>query len=47
VLHRLLEELAVLGFADGGQLGTDQLDAEPVERAVLGQRDREVEPGLP
>src|SRR5438094_7922212 len=42
----LLEELTVLGLPDRGELGADQLDAEAFERAVLGQRDREVQPRL-
>src|SRR5204863_224473 len=45
-LHRFLEELAVLGFLDRGELGADQLDAEALERAVLAERDREVQPRL-
>src|SRR5437867_5986189 len=45
-LHRFLEELTVLGLPDRGELGADQLDAEAFERAVLGQRDREVQPRL-
>src|SRR5438034_1227108 len=45
-LHRLLEELAVLGLPDRGELGADQLDAEALERAVLGERDREVQARL-
>ena len=42
-LDGALEELAVLRLADGGDLGADQLDAEALERAVVGERDGQVE----
>ena len=45
-LHRLAEELAVLGAADRVDRRADQLDAELVEHARLGELDREVERGL-
>ena len=41
-----LKSVAVLGLLDRVELGADQLDAEAVERAVLRQRDRDVEAGL-
>src|SRR5439155_589931 len=42
-LDRALEQLALLRLADGGDLGADQLDAEALERAVVGERDGQVE----
>ena len=42
-LHRLAEEPAVLGAADRVEAGADQLDAELVEDAVLGQPAGEIE----
>src|SRR5205814_7546642 len=45
-LHRLLEERPVLRLPDRLELGADQLDAESIEGAVLGQRDRDVQCGL-
>ena len=32
VLHSVLEELAVLGLVDRGELGADELDAVPGEK---------------
>lgn len=45
-VHGLLEELAVLGGADGREGGADEADAEAVEGARVGERDGEVESGL-
>src|SRR5690606_6885640 len=45
--HRLLEQLAVFGHADGLAPGADQLDAVLVEHAVVGQVQRAVQRGLP
>ena len=45
-VHRLAEQLAVLGHLDGFALGADQLDAVFVEHAHVGKRQRGVEPGL-
>jgi hypothetical protein len=45
-LHRFLEELAVLGLLDRGELGADQLDPEALERAVLREGHGEVQPRL-
>ena len=42
-LHRLAEELAVLGAADHVDGRAEQLDPERVEHALLGELDREVE----
>ena len=42
-LHRLAEELAVLGLVDGLGRGADHLDAELLEHAHLAQRQRRVE----
>ena len=47
LVHRLAELLAVLGAADRVVVGADQLDAEALQRAVLVQRHRQVERGLP
>ena len=44
--HRVVELLAVLGAVDRLVGRADQLDAEPLERAVLVQRLGEVERGL-
>ncbi len=46
-LHRLAEQLAVLGHFDGGAVGADQLDPELLQDAHVGQRHGGVEPGLP
>ena len=46
-VHRLAELQPVLGHLDRRGIGADQLDPEPVERAVLVQRQRGVERGLP
>ena len=40
LLHRLAEELAVLGLVDGVGGGADHLDAELVEHAHLAERQR-------
>jgi hypothetical protein len=45
-VHRLAEEVAILGARDGVVVGADQLDAEALERAVLVQRLGQVERGL-
>jgi hypothetical protein len=45
-VHRLAEQLAVLGHFDGGAVGADQLDAELVQHAHVGQRHGGVQPGL-
>ncbi len=45
-VHRLAEELAVLGLLDGLALGADQLDAELREHAHVVERERGVEAGL-
>ncbi len=47
LLHRLAEQLAVLGLVDGVGVGTDHLDVELVEHAHAAQRQRGVERGLP
>ena len=44
--HGLAEALAVLGALDDVDRRPDQLDAEIVEDALLGERDGEVERGL-
>ena len=41
--HRLAEREPVLGPADGIDIRTDQLDAEPVEHARLVELDRDVQ----
>ena len=46
-VHRLAEQLAVLGHLDGLALGADHLDAEFFQHAHVFQRQRGVEPGLP
>ena len=46
-VHRLAEELAVLGLGDRRRLGADELDPVPLERARMHQRHRRVERGLP
>jgi hypothetical protein len=46
-VHRLAEELAVLGHLDGLALGADQLDAEFRQHAHLFQRQRGVQARLP
>jgi hypothetical protein len=46
-VHRLAEQLAVLGHLDGLALGADHLDAELLQHAHFLQRQRGVEPGLP
>ena len=45
--HRLAEELPVLGLGDRWASGADHLDAELVEHALLLERQRRVERGLP
>ena len=47
LVHRLAEQLAVLGLVDGVGGGADHLDVELVEHAHLAQRQRGVERGLP
>ena len=42
-LHRLLEQVAVLRLLDRLQVGADQLHAELLQRAVLGQGHRQVQ----
>ena len=44
--HGRLEALAVLGRADGLDARADELDAEPIEHAVVRQLHRQVERGL-
>ena len=46
LVHRRAELLAVLGAADRGGVGADQLDAELLQGAVLVQRHRQVQRGL-
>ena len=45
-VHRLAEQLAVLGLLDRGALGADQLDAELREHAHVVEGERGVEAGL-
>ena len=45
-LHRLAEQLAVLGLVDGVGGGADHLDVEFVQHAHLPQRQRGIERGL-
>ena len=45
-LHRLAEELAVLGAADHVHRRAEQLDAEVAQDPRVGELDREVERGL-
>ena len=45
-LHRLAEQVAVLGAGDRVVVGADELDAEALERAVLVQRLGQVQRGL-
>ena len=45
-LHRVPEQLAVLGLRDRLARSADQLDAVALERAVLGERPRQIERGL-
>ena len=45
-VHRLAEELAVLGLLDRLALGADQLDAELRQHAHVVERERGVEAGL-
>ena len=45
--HRGIEQLAVLGLLDGLDAGADELDVVLVEDAGGGEREREVERGLP
>ena len=46
LVHRRAELLAVLGAADRGGVGADQLDPEPLQGAVLVQAHRQVQRGL-
>ena len=46
LVHRLLEEQAVLGHLDGWRFRADHLDAVFVENAAVGKFDREVQRGL-
>jgi hypothetical protein len=46
-VHRLAEQLAVLGHLDGASVGADQLDPELLQHPHIGQRQRRVQPGLP
>ena len=46
-VHRLAEQLAVLGHLDGGALSADQLDPVAVQHAGICQGQRGVQPGLP
>ena len=46
-LHDLLELQPVLAALDGLDVGADQLDAVALQHAVLVQRDRGVQRGLP
>ena len=46
-LHRLAEQLAVLGLGDGRRLGADHLDAVRCEHALLVEIERGVQRGLP
>ena len=46
-LHRLAEQLSVLGLVDGLERGADQLTAKTLERAGLGQRLGRVQRRLP
>ncbi len=43
VVHRLAEELAILGLVDGVGFGADQFDAVSLQNALLVQRERRVE----
>ena len=45
--HRIAEQQAILGELDRVDRGADQLDAVLLERAVLTQRDRQVQRRLP
>ncbi len=47
LLHRLLEQIAVLGLFDRLEFGADHLDAVRLEHAVLGEIDGEIECRLP
>ena len=47
LLHRLAEQLAILGLVDGVGGGPDHGDVELVECAHLTQRQRSIERGLP
>ena len=47
LVHRVAELQPVLGLVDGFGVGTDQLDIVFLQRAILGQRQRGVERGLP
>ena len=46
-VHRVAEFLPVLGLLDRLRIGADQFDPKPLQSAVLGQRQRGVERGLP
>ena len=47
LLHRVAEQQPILGDLDRLDLRADQLDAVLLERAVLAERDREVQRRLP
>ena len=47
LLHRLAEQLAVLGLVDGLGRGADHLDAELLQHAHLAERQRAVQRRLP
>ena len=46
-MHRVLEQTPVLSRFDGSKVGTNQLDPELRQRAVLGKRHGRVESRLP
>ena len=46
-VHRLAEQVAVLGHLDGLAPGADHLDAVILQNTHVGQRQRGVQPGLP
>ncbi len=46
-VHRLAEALAVFRLVDRIGVGADHLHAEPLQRAIVEQRERGVERGLP
>ena len=47
LLHRLAEQLAILGLVDGVGRGADHRHVELVQHAHFAQRQRGVERGLP